>query len=68
MSKELCDQCRVLIEGPSTAEPHDRLHSFGVSQVFADTNTDFYECVDCGTKFKRVEAKPSGAVTWTRLP
>ena len=67
MNKQSCDACRVLLEGPSTDEPHGGLHSFGVAQVFADADTNYYECVDCKTKFKRVEAKPSHAVTWTRV-
>lgn len=60
-----CDECRALIDAPSTVEPHAGLHRYGVSVVFADFNSDTYECDICHTKFQRQEAKSSRKVTWT---
>ena len=34
-----CDECRALIDAPSTDKPHPRLHRYGSWKVFADFNS-----------------------------
>jgi hypothetical protein len=62
---EPCDDCRALIDGASMIDAHPLLRSYGTSKLFADYNSDNYRCDQCGTKFERLEAKPSGKVTWS---
>jgi hypothetical protein len=61
-----CDECRALIDAPSTVDPHPRLHRYGTSRTFADFISDNYQCEKCATKFRRHETIiPDCAVTWT---
>jgi hypothetical protein len=66
---DCCADCRAIVDAPNVDhEPHGALHTFGTSRIFADFDTDDYECRTCRATFTRTQAKPSGAVTWVLLP
>ncbi len=66
MNDGTCEECRALIDAPSTVDAHPRLHRYGTWKVFVDFTSETYQCEQCATKFHRYETKiPDWKVTWT---
>ena len=62
-----CTECRVLLDAPTTDEPHARLSVNGELTMYSDHNTTTYECSACQTKFERCETMPRRRVTWSLI-